>query len=153
MSDKIDNYWFENVDLKSETRDRLWFLMSSTIDTVLDDFYEILRTSPYSHILEKADTNRLKELQKAHWRRIILYRVDNKYGERLRKMHEKHQQVGLLNRHYIRSYMYFLNRFQEAILRGSNSPREAYALISALHSIFSDDIARALEVQCIPPNL
>ena len=148
MKIKIKTHLFDNIELSPEIRSLLWLQMSKKIDAVLDEFYVLLQDSVYKNLLENIDVEALKSRQKQHWQKIILHSVDDKYDARLRRMHENHQKIGLPNRHYITAYMYLLNKFEEAILRGSAGPKEAFKLISALHSIFADDIVRAIEVQC-----
>ncbi len=138
---------FDDIELGSGIRNRLWALMSKKVDVILDDFYDLLQDSVYSQLLNKIDIESVKSRQKSHWQHIILHGIDEKYDTRLKKMHKKHQKIGLPNRHYITAYMYLLNKFEEVILRGSSGPKEAFTLISALHSIFAEDIARAVEVQ------
>lgn len=148
MKIKVKSHLFDDIKIKPKTRDRLWFLMSKSMDEILDDFYELLQHSDYRILLQNIDIQSLKSRQKEHWRHIIIYDTDKAYSVRLKRMHKIHQRIGLPNRHYITAYIYFLNKFEKSILSQSSGPKEAFKLISALHSIFAEDISRALEVQC-----
>lgn len=150
MLDNID-IWFDTVDLGKAVRQKLWLLIDEHIEDVLDEFYDALLSSDHKQQLAGVDMAALRSRQKDHWRRIVLDGVDDEYDQRLRKMHRQHAKIGLDNRQYVTAYLFFLNRFEAAILRGSPGPNDAFRLISALQVIIADDIARALEA-CYQPT-
>ncbi|MBB4304734.1 hypothetical protein GGD81_003798 [Rhodobium orientis] len=138
--------WTDPASIPSETRDKLWFFISRDIDAILQKFYQRIGNSNLHRILDGLDIDKLTQKQKTHWRRILLYRVDETYDVRLRNMHAYHIKIGLTHSHYIASYFFLMNLFQKAILKHASGPKEAYDLIVALQSIISEDITRALGV-------
>ena len=149
MTEHVD-IWFETVDLSTTVREKLWLLISDKIEYVLDEFYETLLRSDHKHLLDGIDLERLRGSQKQYWRMLIMHGVDDDYDRRVNVMHLRHKAIGLDNRQFIMAYIYFMNRFQEVILRASPGPNEAHKLISALQTIIADDIARALDAYYKP---
>lgn len=145
----VDSPLFDHVDLTPTIRHRLWFLMQQNIDAILDDFYGFLQNSAYAQLLKSVDVESIKTRQISHWQHVITQGIDAEYSIRVTRMHETHLRIGLSNRHYITAYMYLLNKFEKTILMHAAGPKEAFSMISALHAIFADDIARALEVDYV----
>ncbi|WP_207189536.1 protoglobin domain-containing protein [Rhodobium orientis] len=138
--------WANPDDITTDVRDRLWFFISRDVDMIMDKFYARINKSNLSYLLNGVDLERLKEKQKSHWRRLILYRMDENYDLRLKNMHAYHVKVGLHHGHYISGYFMFMNLFQKSILKRVAGPKQAYEMIVALQSIISEDITRALGV-------
>lgn len=141
----VDTHLFNHVKLGTQIRDRLWLLMQREIDPILDEFYDLLQQTPYRSFIENKGVQHLKSRQISHWHHIITHGTDEEYRMRVRAIHQTHQKIGLSIQHYITAYMYLLNRFEKTILGGSSGPKEAFAMISALHAIFAEDIAEALK--------
>ena len=138
--------WFDPADISQKTRNRLWAFISVEMNDILDTFYSVIEKSTYRHLLHGVEVALLKHKQINHWRKLFLHPVDKEYEERLKAMHAIHLKKGLKNGQYVASYMFLIGLFQKSILRQASGPKEAYELISAMNSIVTDDIARALSL-------
>ena len=123
----------KTIDLGAEISRRLKFLrfteadraalvafrpaLVGKIDGILDRFYEHIRA--HGHLYEKfrtdANMQRAKSAQKQHWMTVFSGQFDATYADRVRRIGEAHERIGLEPSWYIGGYTMALNEISQVV--------------------------------------
>ena len=136
------------VTADSAVNARCWEIISKRIDPMLDAFYRELSKSTLVPNLDVGTTESMKSKQKQHWHRLFVDGIDDTYARHIVRTHLKHQEIGIPTSFLISSYFLLLADFHQAVLHEAKDLAEARTLISAVNTVVSADITRALAIYC-----
>lgn len=136
-----------------QTLKELWPYVEKDLQSILDDFYNhLLKFEETKAILEGHELSVLKGAQRNHWKKTFLNGIDSDYLNRVTRIGQAHERIGLRPKWYIGGYAFISNRLIETVFK--NAPKKRFSVdttfiqknIQAVNKILSLDMAQAISI-------
>ena len=133
-------------DADTDTRNAVWALLSTKVDKIFDDFFELVMESPHRHLFENRDFNDIKTKQIEHWETLFTCGDDQDCAEKLNKTYINHKDINVSSVDYVMAYIHFMTEFHRAVIQNADGPKQAYEFVRTVNAVVASDIERALRM-------
>jgi chromosome segregation ATPase len=139
---------FMSIDVEtSRLLAGFWPAVEPVLPALLDDFYRHVTQIPELAKMLGTDVARLKQMQGAHWGKLLSGRFDDAYFASVRTIGLVHERIGLEPRWYIGGYNFVLGRLTALAVKAHRwSPTKAATLVAAVNGAVLLDMDIAISV-------
>jgi methyl-accepting chemotaxis protein len=123
--------------------------VQARLPQIVESFYAYLKTWPELWKMFGGDQNvaRVKVTQGEHWRGLLCGQFDDAYMERVRRIGQTHERIGLEPRWYMGGYCFALNKLVEAAVeKYRRDPKRLTQVLQALNQAVFLDMDLAISI-------